>query len=233
MSSRIGSLIAVALITASYETASAQASLLGPGAVYIGGGVSSVATGKLDDRLAEHGYPTFGQRMGAVTLGGYRRLSSGIMLGAELNGLIKGEKSHNGNDVGLGGGYGTLGIGYAMDLSRGARFYPRLGIGAGGFGMWIERDDEPVAFDDVIDNPAPETETRHPVLSRDGLVADLGAGLELHRGRSGPMIGLRFGYLAAPFNSHWDNYDRDVIDGPDASISGPYVRIVIGGAWKR
>jgi len=215
-------------------SAGAQASLLGPGAAYIGGGVSRTETDELDDRLAAHGYPTFGNTPGAVTLGGYRILSSRVMLGAELNGLIFGEKKNGGREVGVGGGYATLGVGYMIDVSRRVRAYPRLGVGGGGFGVWIRDESDSVDFNSVLDNPQPAP-LRDPVLSRDGLVVDLGGGAQLmrsHRGR-GPLIGLRFGYLFAPFDSSWDFYDRKATGGPDATISGPYVRIVVGGAWRR
>ena len=39
-----------------------QAALIGPGAAFISGGVSQMATGDLDDRLAAQGYPTFGRK---------------------------------------------------------------------------------------------------------------------------------------------------------------------------
>lgn len=47
------------------------------------------------------------------------------------------------------------------------------------------------------------------------------------------MIGLRAGYLAAPFESAWEMYERKANGGPDATISGLYVRVVIGGTWRR
>jgi hypothetical protein len=75
------------------------------------------------------------------------------------------------------------------------------------------------------------------VLSRDGLVLDLGAGAEFLPGRRrrGPLIGLRLGYLLTAFGSDtdWQLYEYTAGDGPTASISGPYVRLVVGGAWRR
>lgn len=43
----------------------------------------------------------------------------------------------------------------------------------------------------------------------------------MHRG-SGVLIGLRFGYLFAPFDSSWDFHERTATGGPDVSISGAY-----------
>ena len=213
-------------------SAEAQADLLGPGAGFIAAGASGIATGELDDWLAARGYPTFGGTAVSVGFGGYRILPGGVMLGGEFNGLVIGEETHEGREVGLGGGYLTLGVGYAVDLSPRARVYPRLGLGVGGMGLWIDRQDT-VAFEEVL---AGETSVpdRENVLSRDGVVVDLGAGAEfLPRGRRGPLIGVRAGYLAASFGSEWDAYEHTVVGGPEASITGPYVRMTVGWAWRR
>ena len=226
-------LLALVIGTALTEEARAQAGLLGPGAAYFGAGASGIATSKLDDHLAARGYPTFGQTAVALNLGAYRILSSKVMLGAEWHGLILGEQTHEGNDVGIGGGYGTLGLGYMVRLSRRARVYPRIGFGGGGMGLWIERDSV-VDFDDVLAEPDP-TNHRTPVLSRAGAVVDVGVGAELllgGRGR-GTIVGLRAGYLAMSSSTDWQTYDHWVRGGPAASIAGPYIRAVIGVAWRR
>lgn len=235
MGSRItrGFMFAAALGAGCQNEARAQAALLGPGAAFIGVGASGVATGDLDDRLTANGYPTFGRTAVAVNLGAYRILSDKILLGAEWHGLIFGEEPHEGREVGLGGGYGTLGLGYVLQVSRRARIYPRIGFGGGGMGLWIERDSV-VDFDDVLSRPISE-DRRTPVLSHGTAVVDLGAGIEFLPGRrgAGTIVGVRLGYLAAPFNSDWQLYDHSVTGGPSAGIAGPYVRAVIGVAWKR
>jgi hypothetical protein len=216
------------------KCADAQAALLGPGAAFIGAGVSHTRTTELDERLAAHGYPTFGRNPFTINLGAYRILSSRVLLGFEGNGLVFGEKSDEGGDVGTGGGYATLGVGYMLQLSPRIRAYPRLGIGAGGMGMWIENDADSIPFDDVLANPR-RGSNKETILSRDGFVADVGAGVEFLRARrSGAMLGLRVGYLIAPFSSAWDLVDTGkASSGPDATIAGPYIKVLIGGAWTR
>jgi hypothetical protein len=217
------------------ERVRAQAALLGPGAAYLGAGVAGINTENLDDRLRDHGYPTFGQRATIIGVGAYRTLQSGVMLGGEFNGLMIGEKPYANGDIGLGGGYATLGVGYMIKLSPRARVYPRLGLGAGGFGLWFDNEADSVRFDEVLDDPQPSVDIREPVLGRDGLVADVGGGVEVLRGRRGrgAMIGLRLGYLVAPFDSRWHYYERKVSGAPDSNISGVYIRMILGGAWKR
>ena len=229
-------LLGLAVSFGPVESAEGQQGLLGPGAAYLVAGVSGIATGELDDRLTSRGYPTFGRTAAALGIGAYRKLASGLMLGGEWHGLLIGEEPHEGRVVGLGGGYATLGIGYAVELSSRARIYPRLGLGAGGLGLWIESAADTVGFDEVLADPRPAP-GREPVLSRDGVVVDLGAGAELlPGGRSrGALIGLRLGYLVARFGSrsNWQLYERTASGGPAATISGPYVRVVVGGAWRR
>jgi hypothetical protein len=225
-------LFALALGAGGAEDAGAQPRWLRlPDAGFVAAGVSGVATGALDERLAARGFPTFGRTARAASLGTYWRLPSGVMLGGEWHGIIFGERLHDGREVGLGGGYGTLGVGYAAELSSRARVYPRLGLGVGGLGLWVEREGEVVGFDDALTRPQPAAEReREQVLSRAGVVVDLGAGLELlpgGRGR-GPLLGLRLGYLATPFTTRWHRDDVPVSGGPNATLAGPYIRAVVG-----
>lgn len=231
----VTALLALTLGFGSPHLAAAQADLLGPGAAFLGGGVSGISTGALDDRLEARGYPTFGQTAGALTLGAYRALSSGVTLGAEWHGLIIGDDTHQGREVGLGAGYGTLGVGYLVDVSPRMRLHPRLGVGGGGMGLWIQSPEAEVGFDEALANPEPAPD-RDMVLSTGSMVIDLGAGVEFlpgGRGR-GPLLGVRFGYIAAPNRSEWQRDNEPTSgEGPSATLAGPYLRFVVGGAWRR
>ena len=157
------------------------------------------------------------------------------MLGGEWTGLIMGDDEHEGRKVGLGGGYGTLGLGYVVDLSPRVRVYPRLGLGGGGMGLWIESRADAVDFDEVLANPDRHSEradsTRQTVLSRGSALLDLGAGADFLPGgwARGLVIGVRLCYLAAPSGSGWGLYERDARGGPAATFTGPYFRVVLGG----
>ena len=224
-------LLALALGVGTAGPAQAQRDLLGPGAGFLAVGAARISTGELDDWLAARGYPTFGRGAGALGLGGYRVLSSGVMVGFEGQGLLIGEETHGEGRVALGGGYATLGVGYAFDPSPRLRLYPRLGIGAGGMALWIEREDT-LDFGEVLEQGT--ATGRPPVLSRDGMVVDLGLGAELvPRGRPGLLLGLRVGYLRGPFTPSWETDGHWVSDGPEASIGGPYARVVVGLEWLR
>ena len=212
--------------------AAAQAELLGPGAGFISAGVAGIETDDLEAWLGERGYPTFGRSAGSIGIGAYRVLDNGLVLGFEFNGLGIGAEEHEGAEIGVGGGYATLGIGYAIQVSPRVRVVPRLGLGAGGMAIWVDRQDT-VAFEQVLAQEVAVTD-RMNSMGRDGLVADLGIGAEfLPRDRSGLLIGVRAGYLAGPASSEWESPDFEVAGGPDASIAGPYARITLGWAWRK
>ena len=200
---------------------------------YLGAGVSGIATRELNDRLAAIGFPAFGGRPRAVALGAYRLLESGVMLGGEWHFLPIGDEEHAGRDVGLGGGYATLGIGYALEVGPKLRVYPRLGLGVAGMGLWID-EAAPVAdgapdFEGALTDPTPDS--RFSTLSQASMAIDLGAGGELPLGGRGALVGLRVGYVATPFDQGWSRDGRVLAGAPRATVAGPYVRLLMG--WTR
>ena len=229
-------LIALALCAASTVEVNAQEwRFLDAGAAYFGAGVSGVRTGDLDERLTARGYPDFGSSGRAFSLGAHMILPGGVTLGAEWTGFDVGDGEQEGRDVGLGGGYGTLGFGYVIELSPQFRIYPRVGLGGGGIGLWIETDSSDIGFDEVLADPEPSPDPlREPVLSTGSAVVDLGAGAEFLPGGwgRGLMVGLRLGYVAAPFASDWRIHEREVTGGPGTSIGGPYIRATVGIARR-
>jgi hypothetical protein len=225
-------------ITIAAEPAHTQARPRAGYAGFVAAGVSAVATGELDDRLAASGHPTFGSRPVALNVGAYRLFRSGVMLGAEWHYLNVGDGEHQGRAVGLGAGYATLGLGYAVALSPRVRFYPRLGLGVGGMGLWseVERDVGSGANDFAGWLANPTTDPDYATLSQASMVVDLGAGVELllrGRGGGGPLLGLRSGYVVTPFDQGWTQDGRSVSGAPDATVAGPYVRAVIGWRLER
>lgn len=223
-------LIAAALAGA--QPAAAQVELLGPGAAFVSLGGARVSTQELDGWLGARGYPTFGRSAVSVGLGGYRVVADAVLLGVEAQGFIIGDDTHEQRRMGLGAGYATVAVGYAFDVALRLRFYPRVGLGAGGIALWVETADS-VEFADALEQPAPAP-TREPNLARDGVVLDVGAGAELlPRDGGGLMFGLRAGWLTGPFTDTWEMYEQRVNGGPDASMSGPYVRLTVGWSWRR
>jgi hypothetical protein len=208
------------------------------GAGYFSAGVARTATGELDDLLAARGYPRFGRSAVSVSIGGYATVASRAMFGFEWNGIIKGQQEHQGRSVFLGGGYATLGAGYAMNVSPRVRVYPRVGLGVGGLGLSFETTEASVGFDEALADPDGQADLSrgfNPSLTREHEVLDVGAGAEFLPSRNGrgTLIGLRLGVMIASDPNNWRLNRRPVTGGPAATMAGPYFRIVIGaGAWR-
>jgi hypothetical protein len=208
------------------------------GAAYVAAGVARTATGSLDDHLAAQQYPRFGPGAATVSIGAYATVASRLMLGAEWNGVIKGNQEYQGRTIWLGGGYGTLGAGYAIRTSPRTRVFPRIGVGVGGLGLTFDSTEDSVSFDDVLTTPdaqADQTRPYQPTLTRDHSVVDLGLGAEWLPARSGrgTFVGMRLGYVLAPSTNDWRFNHRPVRGGPDATIAGPYFRVMLGAAaWR-
>jgi hypothetical protein len=214
--------------------ASAQQALLRPGAFFFSVGGAHVATSELDDRLRANNYPTFGQGAGSAGIGGYLTLSNRIMLGAEITGVSFEKKPHNGDEVGLAGGHATFTLGYMKELSPRWRVYPRFGLGAGGLTLWVQNSDT-ATFDSILANPQPVVE-RTRLLTSDGGVVDLGVGAEFLPHRTGGwVLGARTGVLLAGSRGghEWWTQNGIATNAPDASLTGFYLRLVVGGAWSR
>jgi hypothetical protein len=201
---------------------------------FFGAGVSAISNPEFNDGLAANGYPTYGSRPTGLNLGVYRLLRNRVMLGGEwvAHSFAGSADTHDGRDMGLGGGYATLGIAYAIDRSPRVRLYPRLGLGVGGMGLWIEddaaRDRDPVAFETWL--AAPTSDPEYSTLSQGSMVVDLGAGAEfvLRERGTAPLVGVRFGYVATPFDQGWTLNGRTVTGAPAATVAGPYVRVLFG-----
>lgn len=204
---------------------------------FLATGLSTVSTRQLNDRLAANGHPTFERSSLALNVGAYRLLRSGVMLGGEWHFLGLGDGRHQGREVGLGAGYATVGIARAITLSPRMRFYPRLGLGVGGMGLWAEEPDSAaggnVDFDQWLATPG--SDPSFATLSQGSMVVDLGAGAEIVLGcrERGPLLGLRAGYVATPFDQGWTRNGREVAGAPRATVAGAYIRLIMGWRHER
>ncbi len=166
----------------------------------------SFGGGWLPPRFAQQaqtgrGYPA--QRIEFASSGaGVRTVGKrGLVVGTEGHAIVDEDVSH-GYESALGLGYQLVNLGYLFRV-RGVRVYPVFGVGALGYALNIT--------DRANTNRA---EVR---LSRSSFLLNLGLGAELQiGGRYGITIGLRAGYIIAPFARR-------------EGIRGPYVRLVFGG----
>jgi hypothetical protein len=132
-------------------------------------------------------------------------------------------------ETALDGGYGLFNIGYVVTAKKGLLVYPMLGIGGGGLTLDVSDAPQGATFENMLRNHQQGVKLENGgFLLNFQLAADyMMQGNE--KGRGGLLVGIRGGYMLAP--GQWDNWtwnDATIGDGPDASLSGPYVRLTFG-----
>jgi hypothetical protein len=225
-------LVFIAAMLPAASSASAQGfrrSTDGEGAGFFSAGGARVETAELDDELTAAGYPTFGRQMITVGGGGYGVHGSGILIGGEGHGVFTGDAAHEGRSVSLSGGFGLFNVGYMAPLTGRVRAYPLLGFGGGGTNLRIGSAPTDEPFRAFLDDP-----NRQTSLTRASLLVSVGGGLEFRSSRSagGVLVGVRAGYMFAPVSSAWRLDGNVVGSAPDASLAGPFVRVIVGAGGR-
>lgn len=198
------------------------------GAGFFAIGAQFTDLGPLNSRLSSAGYPTFSSEMVTLGGGGYGVVGDRLMLGGEGHGLITADGTYQGRTVTVGGGHGLFTLGYLFRPTSNLRVYPQAGFGGGGLRLEIESQGDADEFDDILQNP-----NRSASVGRASLLVSLGGGIE-YRFREpseggGVHLGLRAGYMISPLNSDWQLDENALGGGPDATMQGPFFRLIIGG----
>ncbi|MCD4737126.1 MAG: hypothetical protein K8R53_13865, partial [Bacteroidales bacterium] len=111
--------------------------------------------------------------------------------------------------------------------------YPMLGIGGGGLTLSItDRKKHPVNFDDLLADPA-----RESYLSTANFLLNFSIGSDFFSlsdkesgsWAAGFLAGIKIGYVWNFGMNNWYYGDDKLSDSPNAGISGPYIRITLGG----
>jgi hypothetical protein len=232
---------AAALLLATHPPTAAAAGddvrLPREGKAYFVIGWSGIDVTGLNDALGTHGYDRFGTdflSIGGAGHASFRR----FVIGGQGYGLWT-----RGRDVSLvsgpfrsrlRGGAGFLDLG-AVALRRGRTSLTGL-VGLGGGSAVLDVvDRSTTSFDGAIADPRLSMTIR-----RSAFLIDLGATLDTcvptwHsiQGQSGPAFGVRAGYVFAPAEGDWTFDNRGLSGGPDAPLTGPYVRLLLGFGAER
>jgi hypothetical protein len=198
---------------------------------YFQAGYSFIDFDDFNHALAGAGIPEIST--GSVSLGGgghyiFRR----FLIGGEGNGLVGGSSSNSNYSVRHSGGMGFFNTGYMVLQRPLYTVYPILGIGGGGYSVTItDRNATSGSLQDVLDNPRQQAE-----LSKGSFMLNFSLGADLfvfadrtRRSTGGFIVGLRAGYLLAFDKDEWFLDNHSLTDVTNTSISGPFIRLVIGG----
>jgi len=203
------------------------------GAAFLSVGWQRMDLGELNLRLTAAGYPTFDEQR--LTLGGGAySFRDRVVLGAEGHAVVgPGETTLDGNHrTRLTGGIGTVHLGYTVVRTPRLRIHPMIGLGGAGATLDIVDRTAP-SFDDVLAQPG-----RNARLVSGSLILDASVGSTIRLtdsvrprgGRGGLALGVRAGHGFAPFAGEWRmESGNDVAGGPEVTLAGPYVRVMVGG----
>ncbi len=201
----------------------------GFGGFMIGGQLTDIS--QLNQHLTAANYTKFSDQFYSVGGAGYGILNN-FIIGGEGHALVgrNGDNTSRTHQTTLNGGSGAFNMGYIIYAHKYYWLYPYIGIGGETISLKIRSRENP-PFDDVLTNP-----NRSSTLNTSGMILTAGLGWdylfnfshnEKHFGGLG--IGIRFGYTYTLFKEAWQLNGADIGSGPDISITGPFVRMLIGG----
>ena len=196
--------------------------------LYMSVGGAMLDVDQLNGALGAQGYAPVSERFFTLGLGGHLVINQAIV-GFQGTGLLA-EQSASTNGVfsaSLAGRYGMLDFGYLIYEGESLDLYPLLGVGFGQLTLDIV-DRTGGTFDGVVADPRRGVE-----LEKKGFLLGLSLGgdyvFEVGRGaRRGPMIGIRAGYNYAPVEPEWSLDGTPLLSGPELTLTGPFVRILLG-----
>lgn len=203
-------------------------------------GVTTIDLAPVNARLGPQGYPALPETLFTVGGGGHGVRGRWIIGGEGMALVGRSKEAPVGGvtfDTTLHGGYGFFDLGYLAFAQDGLHVYPLIGVGGGGGRLTFDSTADR-SFDDLAANPrVGATALTGGFLMQVALGVDklfvLGTRDEGGRRREGGVVvGVRAGYVFGPGQSNWGIGGTDVTGGPDLKLTGPYVRVVIGGGGR-
>ena len=207
------------------------------GNMYFLGGAGFYNMDGLNDSLDDAGYSTL--KSPSLSLGLGFDISIGrLIVGSEWQWLknVGTEAERDDLRADIKSQYWLFRLGVDLVHWRGLRVYPLLGIGTASTKVSISSE-MGASFDDVLADPGREVR-----MAQTGLLLDASLGIdyrfkirETERKSSFFTVGVRGGYLFAPYSSEWRTGSAEISGGPDLLMSGPTAQLVIGfsGEHKR
>lgn len=197
-------------------------------AAYLLTGGSILDVNDLNGAMGARSYEAFSDRFFSLGGGLHLVLNQAVIAG-EAHALLteQGSVTNGTYTATLSGAYGALGAGYLVYEGEAFDLYPLIGVGWGRTVLEFVERGAPT-FDEILDTPARGARLRSssPVVSftlAGDYVFEAGRGT-----RKGFLIGLRAGYAYAPVQGDWSLGDVDIPAGAAMTVTGPFVRVLIG-----
>ena len=194
-------------------------------------GYTGFNLGSMNTQFANKGYPELTN--GSFTFGGGGHfVYKNFIIGGEGHGLAGSSASNSGYNLNISGGYGFFNLGYIIYHNPTVNIYPMFGFGGGGASIAItDKNKLPENFDDLLDNPARESYiTNGGFMMNFSIGADfIISGIKTEATSGGWLVGAKAGYILNTGGDDWYFNNEKIAGSPNAGISGPYVRLTIGG----
>jgi len=194
-------------------------------------GRNTIGLGDLNEQLTNKGYSELSESFFLVGGGGHAILNSKWIIGGEGYSLLGDEVTTSNFNSSIMLTCAFFDVGYIVYSIKDLRVYPLVGFGVGGMNLKIAEDVESLSLDEVLDNPRRGVE-----LSTTGALLNLSIGVDYlvnfsgnAQERGGILLGIRAGYMVSPFKGSWTMDDVELSGAPEASMTGPYIRILFGG----
>jgi len=194
-------------------------------------GTSIIDMSDLNAVLVRNGYSELSDSYFSVGGGGHSIINNKWIIGGEFHSLL-GEEVQSGEfTTSMYIVHGFASVGYTVFQIQGLRLYPLIGIGGGAMNLTIKEKPASLSIDEVLDDPQ-----RGVTLTAGGFLINVAVGADYflqfgqdETGRGGMMLGLRAGYTLSPVKGGWAVDELEVTGAPKMGITGPYIRLMIGG----
>jgi len=203
-------------------------------------GMNKLGISAINDNLEQKEYSTYSPNF--ISMGGGSHIGTPyFLIGGEGYGFFSKQKSQNIGGLyrtSLDAGYGFFNIGRVLYLKKKFKICSFLGLGGGTIKLKINENESPSSFCEVLNNPKLYSE-----LTLGGFLVDLSLRFEILFPLSKPTkssdednsldsgyypIGIRVGYVLAPFDDNWEVDNIELPVGPIIGMLGPYIRISFG-----
>ncbi len=203
--------------------------------MYLLGGLGFYDVDAINSSFSDNGYSEL--KSPALSLGLAGDLSIGrIIAGIEGHWLKNVGTTAERDDLNadINSRYWLYRIGVDLAKWRGLRVYPILGIGTAITTINLTSESG-ASFNDVLENPG-----RDVTMSQRALLIDASLGIdyrfkirENEYKSSFFTVGVRGGYLFAPYSGEWKTGSAEISGGPEMIINGPTVQLMLGFSGER
>ena len=194
-------------------------------------GFSTIDISNLNTKLESKGYTALPESYFCVGGGGHSIINKRWIIGGEAYSLLGDESTGADFKASTYIFQGFANFGYIIFSKKGLSVYPLLGLGGGSMKLTLSEKGASYSFDDVLTDPK-----RGATLTAGGFLINLALGLDYYlklgeneEGHGGFLLGLRAGYTLAPSKGGWGMNDVELSGSPEIAMTGPFVRIILGG----